>query len=349
MELTLPTAPVALAPGVPSRVPVQVRNPYAQPVTLRLFVARGRAAGWATVDPPTLTLGPGETTEAAVVLCTPPEQPTSSSLVPFSVHVEDAGTGEPAGFASALLTVARPNPVAGSLTPRAERYGWDLRLANDTGISAPLQVTAVLDPPAGSATVQPDAVRLDPGNTAVIAVRARPRRPLIGAPRQFAVVVKVQDAFDAEREPYLTEVATGTRKPRVSSLLATIVAVVLALGATAGIYLLGDDLPLIGKNSKKTPAAAAPTPVTIVKPYAVIDVFSHRGAGGGRADAEAAQQKLATVNMPVRLVDSLSSDVLSDSDGGFWVLLQDGFPSIAAAQTYCDQWRAVAPKCRVTS
>jgi len=53
--------------------------------------------------------------------------------------------------------------------------------------------------------------------------------------------------------------------------------------------------------------------------------------------------------MQLRLVDSLASDVLSDQDGGFWVLLQDGFRSTADAQAYCVQWRTLAPKCQVTS
>ena len=53
--------------------------------------------------------------------------------------------------------------------------------------------------------------------------------------------------------------------------------------------------------------------------------------------------------MPVRLVDSLGSDVLADEGTGFWVLLQDGFASAQAAQAFCTQWRVVAPKCQVTS
>jgi hypothetical protein len=52
--------------------------------------------------------------------------------------------------------------------------------------------------------------------------------------------------------------------------------------------------------------------------------------------------------MPVRLVDSLESEVLADQGAGFWVLLQDGFATPEAAQEFCTRWRVVAPKCRVT-
>ena len=150
VELTLPTAPVALAPGVPTRVPVQVRTPYAQPLSLRAYLARGRASGWATVDPAEFELGPGEVAEIGVVLQTPPSQPPSASLVPFTVHVEEAGSGEPAGFATALLTVALPVPVTGALTARGgRRHAYDLQLTNDTRTPAPLRISATLEPAGG--------------------------------------------------------------------------------------------------------------------------------------------------------------------------------------------------------
>ncbi|WP_433292418.1 hypothetical protein ACQP2F_27950 [Actinoplanes sp. CA-030573] len=352
MELTLPDEPVALAPGVPARVPVRLRNPYAQPLDLRIFMARGRAAAWATVEPSAITLGPGESTEVAVVLRTPPEQPPSSSLVPFTVHAEEAATGEPAGFATALLKVALPNPVTGQLHEKSgTRHAYDLMLSNDTGNAAPLRIVAQLDPPSGSVAVEPDAVLLEPGMTSIVAVKARPSRPFTGSAKPFALVVKATDAYDADREPYLTEVAHGTRKPLVPTLVAGAIVVLLALGATTAIVLNGGGrhklFSLRGKADGAT--AAAVTPATVGRPYALIDVFPHRGADGGKAAAENEKAKLAAQGMPVRLVDSLASDVLSDENGGFYVLLQDGFAGPEQAEAYCAHWRTVAPKCRVTS
>ena len=352
VELTLPAAPVALAPGVPTRVPVQVRNPYPQPVSLRIYLARGRAAGWATIEPPSISLAPGEEATVEVILRPPAQQPPSTSLVPFTVHAEEATTGEPAGFATALLTVALPIPVAGELVTRpGARHAYDLRLTNDTRVPAPIRISAELDPPAGSVTAEPAALQLEPGGAVSVTVRARPARPLMGAPKPYAVVVTVQDAYDPDRSPFLTEVITGTRRPRVSSLVATIGAIALALAATAAIALSGVRLPLPGRH-KATPAPAAveaPSPVTVRRPYALIDVFPHTGADGGKAAAEAARAKLAAQGMPVRLIDSLGSDVLADSGAGFWVLLQDGFGTVSDAEAFCTQWRAVAPKCTVTS
>ena len=355
VELTLPDEPVALAPGVPTRVPVHLRNPYAQPLELRIFVARGRAAGWATIDPEAVSLGPGETAEIAVVLQTPPEQPPSSSLVPFTVHAEEASTGEPAGFATALLKVSRPIPVTGSLVARRERHTYDLWLANDTQTPAPLRITAQLDPPGGSVRVDPDAVLLEPGMRASVSVRAKPARPITGQARSFAVVVKVSDVYDAERDPYLTEYVTGKSKPMVRAVVLGAVAIVVLVATTAIIALQTGGKGLFSGrlfSGRDRGAATAPQnveQVTVKHPYALIEVFPHRGADGGKAAAQAEQAKLAARGMPLRLVDSLASDALSDEDGGFWVLLQDGFSGTQQAQAYCDQWRAVAPKCTVTS
>jgi hypothetical protein len=353
VELTLPDEPVALAPGVPTRVPVQLRNPYAQPLELRIYVARGRAAGWATIEPARLSLRPGETAEVALVLTTPPEQPPSSSLAPFTVHAEEASTGEPAGFATALLKVALPVPVTGSLVARRDKHTYDLWLANETRRPAPLRITAQLDPPSGSVVVEPDAVLLEPGARATIAVRAKPGRPITGQPRSFAVVVKVCDVYDAERPPYLTEVATGKSRPLVRAFVLGTVAIVVLVAATALIALhTGGHGLFTGRLFKardKTAAAPQQAPVaqvTVTRPYALIDVFPH---SSGTAAAQAEQTRLAAAGMPLRLVDSLASDELSDRDGGFWVLLHDGFRSTTEAQTYCAQWRTIAPKCQVTS
>ena len=246
--------------------------------------------------------------------------------------------------------MALPIPVTGELAARLPpRHAYDLRLRNDTQSAAPLRITAELDPPGGSITVRPDAVMLEPGMATTVSVRAKPTKPLIGTPKPFAVEVKVRDAYDAERPPYLTEVAAGTRKPRVPSLVAGIAAVLLALGATAAIALSDVRIPLPGRRQADKTPTNAPTPVTVSRPYALIDVFPHRGADGGKADADAALGRLTGAGMPVRLVDSLSSDVLADRGSGFWVLLQDGFASAAEAETYCTRWRPVAPKCAVTT
>jgi hypothetical protein len=352
LELRLGPTPVALAPGVATRLPVELHNPAPGPVTVRVSMARGRAAGWAHVEPADVTVEGGGTAAVEVVLEAPAGQPPSASLVPFTVHAVETATGEPAGFATGLLTVAVPVPVVGDLVARDGRpHAFDLRLANESAAPAPVRVTAELDPPAGGVTVEPGAVQIEAGESVTVAVRARPARPLLGTPKPYFVVVAVTDAHDPGRPPLLTATGTGTRRPRVANWMAGTAAIVLALAATVAVALSGVRLPLPGSKraAPPAPATSAPAVFTVSRPYALIEVFPHRGDDSGRAAAEAARVRLAGAGMPVKLVDSRASEVLADGGAGLWVLLQDGFPTAEAAQAFCTQWRAVAPKCAVTA
>jgi hypothetical protein len=357
VEVTLPSTPVALAPGVPTRVPVELSNPFGPEVTVRVVLARGRAAGWAVGEPVGATIEPGGTATVELVLQAPADQPPSAALVPFSVAAQEWSTGEPAGFGTGLLTVALPVPVTGAMIKRAgQAHVYDLRLVNESNRPAGVRISTKLDPPLGTATVEPAAAQLEPGGSVMVAIKAKPARPPFGGPKPYAVVVAVNDAADLDRPPLLSEVGTGVRRPRVANWAAATIAIVVALGATAAVFLSGVHLPAIGRNRTQATApapvsAAVPTvaPVTITKPYALVDVLVQRGADNGQAAAEAERAKLAAQGMPVRLVDSRASDVLAGTGPGFWVLLQDGFTTVDAATAFCTQWRSVAPKCRVTA
>ncbi|MEV6634650.1 hypothetical protein AB0M54_28275 [Actinoplanes sp. NPDC051470] len=353
LELTLQPTPVALAPGVATRVPVELHNRNAAPIAVRVGVARGRASGWAYVEQPDIVVAGGRTETVEVILAPPADQPPSTSMVPFTVQATESGTGEPAGFATGLLTVAIPIPVVGTMTERPKaRTTYDLTLVNEGAVAAPVRVNAELDPPAGHISATPAAVRLEPGQSVTVTITAKPARPFMGTPRPYFVVAEVLDADDPDRPPLLTATSKGTRKPRVATWAAATVAIVLALGATAAVAFSGIRIPLPGSRRGDSPPPAAATPpaaVTIARPYALVDVFPHKGDDGGKGAAEAARQRLATAGMPVKLVDSLQSNDLADQGTGFWVLLQDGFPSPEAAQQFCAQWKPIAPKCAVTT
>jgi hypothetical protein len=177
----------------------------------------------------------------------------------------------------------------------------------------------------------------------------------MGTPKPYFVVVAVDDANDPDRPALQKATGSGTRKPRVANRTASAAAVVLAVGATAAVAFSVVRLPSPTDRHVAPPpaasasAAGAVAATTVGRPYVMIDVFPHRGPDGSRAAAEAARTRLADAGMPVRLVDSLASDVLADEGAGFWVLLQDGFISAEAAQAYCTQWKLVAPKCTVTA
>jgi hypothetical protein len=352
LEVSLGSTPVSLAPGVATRVPVELHNRSPVPVAVRMSMARGRVAGWAYVEPADVTVDGGGTAAVEVVLEAPAGQPPTTSLMPFTVHAVETATGAPAGFATGLLSVAVPVPVVGDLVARGDAaHVFDLHLANRSEAPAPVRIAAELDPPVGGVAVEPGTVRLEPRGSVTAVVRARPRRPLLGTPRPYVVAVAVTDANDPDRPALLTVTGTGTRRPRITNRMAGVAAIVTALAATAAVALSGVRLPLPGRTRATPPGSAAPAPavVTVGRPYALIDVFPQRGDDGGWVAAEAARSRLAGAGMPVKLVDSLTSDVLADGGGGFWVLLQDGFATADAAQAFCARWKVVAPKCAVTA
>jgi hypothetical protein len=78
----------------------------------------------------------------------------------------------------------------------------------------------------------------------------------------------------------------------------------------------------------------------------LVAVFPQSG-GAGRAAADQELARLTAAGMPVRLVDSTRSDQVADGRDGLFVLLQDGFASVADAEAYCDRFRATAPACNV--
>jgi hypothetical protein len=67
----------------------------------------------------------------------------------------------------------------------------------------------------------------------------------------------------------------------------------------------------------------------------------------GKASLDDTLGRLQVAGVPARLVDSRESDVLADGEEGtgFWVVLQDGFPDVAAAQAACELHRDIAPAC----
>ena len=118
----------------------------------------------------------------------------------------------------------------------------------------------------------------------------------------------------------------------------------LTLLAATGAVLFAGRIDLWPGGGGKSPGT--PEQVRVTKPYALVEVFPRR-EGAGRAEADAALARLTAAGMPVRLVDSTQSPDVADGPGGLFVLLQDGFPSVEQAQAYCNQFRAVAPRCDV--
>lgn len=351
VEIAVPQTPVALAPGEETRVRIEVCNRSTASISLRLSVARSRAGAWSHTDPPLVELAPGDCTALDVVFRPPGNVLPSPTLQPFTVQAEDVRYGVMAGRATGLLTVAAPERLGAVLTREPPDDGrparYRLRLSNRGDSPLTLRLEPTVEPSGGQVTVDPVVVDVPRGETVTVQVRVRPRIHLVGSDTPYAVSVSCRDAAAAEDAPPLATVeGTGTAGPRLGRAPAAVLTVTLLVLVAAGAVVLGGLIDLPGRQRTAPPKTTAPT-VDVQRPYALVDVFPRQDGPAGRPAAEATLARLTAAGMPVRLVDSTATEVVADGQGGLWVLLQDGFSSIAETRAYCDQYRMVAPKCDV--
>jgi hypothetical protein len=205
-----------------------------------------------------------------------------------------------------------------------------------------VRIETELHPPRGRASARPSVVDVPRGGTATSRVQVRLRRPPIGSPAPYAVVVACHDAAAADGDgPLVTAEQTGTIRPRIGLRAATALAVVLLVLVVGGALVIGGQPRWPGARDRTQTTTPVPPPAGEVRaPYALLEVYPRQE----RTAAEAALARLSAAGAPARLVDGAASSVVGDE---VLVILQDGLRSIADAQAYCDRIRAVAPKCTV--
>lgn len=348
VEIGVPQTPVTLLPGVETRVRVQVHNRATAAVSVRLSVARSRTGAWSHIDPSTVELPPGESAPVDVIFRPPTNALPTSTLLPFTVQAEDLRYGMTAGRATGLLTVGAPQLLDATLTRDAAggtiRYTLSLGNRGETPLT--LRLEPRINPPSGQIELSPVAVEV-PGRQSVTAlVRVRPRVQLVGSTTPYTISVVCRDAAASDGLPPLATVEeAGVARPRVGRTQATVLATTLLVLVTVAVVLLG--LGGLPGRARQASAKASPTVRDVRRPYALIDVFPRQDGPGGKAGAEAVLARLTQAGMPVRLVDSTTSDEVADGQAGLWVLLQDGMSTVAEVRQYCDRYRLLAPKCDI--
>jgi hypothetical protein len=355
VEIQIPQAPIAIVPGQETRVTVELRNLASTPVSLRLSLGRSRAGAWAQVEPAATALAAGDHAAVEVVFRPPASMAPSATVQPFTVQADDIQYGGTAGRATGLLTVTAAQRLAATLAPDPPQRGgasFQLELGNRTNTPLTLRLTARLDPANGQITVEPSVIEVPAGQTATARVTTRPRARPVGSAASYVLTVDCADASaEPSAAPLATVESTITVAPWVGRKPATVLATALLVLVTTGAVLLSGRLADLLRGSTppgtKPPPPAAATHVR--RPYALLDVFPRQDGPAGRQAAEAALARLTAAGMPVRLVDSTTSDVVADAQGGLWVLLHDGLASVNDARAFCDRYRTVAPKCEVVA
>jgi hypothetical protein len=243
VEISVPQAPVALAPGTETRVPVGVCNRSQSPISLRLSVARSRAGAWAYADPQVVDLAPGDRAGIDVIFQPPAELAPTSTLQPFTVQADDLANGVTAGRATGLLAVAPQRRLTATLTREwGHRRGiveCRLSLTNLADAPLTLSIESRVQPPGATVVITPAALDVSARQTVGAHVRLRPRLPLIGAPRRYAMSISCRDAAATDAPPLATVADSGTVTPPLTPRTAILLAVVVLVIAVVCALRLG--------------------------------------------------------------------------------------------------------------
>jgi len=192
---SLQAASVAVTPGEDAVVEVRVRNTGHVVDVLHVEVV-GEAAAWAVVEPPSLSLFPGNDQTVVVRFRPPVAADGPAGAVPFGVRVRSQE--DPAGSVveEGVLEVASFLAISAELQPRTSRgrKGAVHELAVDNrGTRAVAVEVAGVDPDANLLfAVEPPALEVPPNSAAFVKVRLRAAHPFrkgTSLTRMFNVVV----------------------------------------------------------------------------------------------------------------------------------------------------------------
>jgi hypothetical protein len=130
-----------------------------------------------------------------------------------------------------------------------------------------------------------------------------------------------------------------TRAVAAVAVIATVLAVVLLVA-----WFRPEWFPFLDRAV--APAASGTAPAAVRRPYVMVDSYPQLDPAD-RTAADASLARLTAAGLPVRLVDSKTSDDIADGTNGFWVVLRDGFASADEANAFCARYQSVTPRCEV--
>lgn len=277
---------VAVTPGDEASVDIRVRNTGTVVDVLHVEVV-GDAAAWATVEPPSASLFPGQDQTVTVRFRPPLSADGPSGQVPFGVRVRSQEDPSGSVVEEGVLEVASFLAVSAELQPRTSRgrKGAVHELAIDNRGTRPVSVTvAGVDPDANLLiAVEPPALEVPANSAAFVKVKLRAAHPFrkgTSLTRMFNVVVT--DAGGAE-QPLAVAAGMMVQEETFPRWLrrALFWAVLGLLALLLFWFTLGKPVvESAAKEAVEEEAAGGPT---------IADPASGGGSGGGAAgggDAE---------------------------------------------------------------
>lgn len=354
LSLTLQETTVEVVAGGSTPVPVLVENRGPSPVRVVLELG-GRAAAWLHLADATASdvpLGPGESRTLTLRLSPPRGAAVPGQLLAFRVRAAVRDDPAASAVATGLVLISAPVPVTARLEPTSARttsashHVVELTTEDPTGVLVTLRGGTTVS--GATVTVDPVAVRVEPGGPARAAVTVRPRHPALRSREHVFEVVWETDGTDGLARGTLGGrlVQPPVLPPVVAVVLA--VALVLLLGSTAaalwpersgaGASAAVDGTPQPPDGAPPPPpAAGADVPVVVHSQFKAPD-----DPEGSRADA--AQRGAALRLPPGARVEVVDSSTVQWVDG-YWLVVVRGLGDRAAAD-FCRTPPAGVGSCR---
>jgi len=192
---SLSSAVPTVEPGGETQIVVTVRNTGAVVDQFAIEVL-GDAAAWSVVEPPVLSLFPGNEGTATVLLRPPRASSMLAGSVPFAVRVRSKEDPQGSVAEEGIIEIGHFDDLAAELVPRTTRGRRKavVDLAIDNRGNIPLNaMVQVVDPDAALRfEARPPAVVAEPGTATFSKVEIRPKaRFLRGSPRTHPFQVLV--------------------------------------------------------------------------------------------------------------------------------------------------------------
>ncbi len=285
-SVTLVTPAVAVEPGQAVSVEIHVRNTGSVVDEFALDVL-GDSAGWAIVDPPTLSLFPGAEGTAKVVFRPPRAATTPAGLVPFGLrarsHEDPAGSAVEEGSVEVGSFL---EPYA-ELVPRTSRGSTsgshDLAVDNRGNARLSAEIEATDADRNLKFDVKPPAVVVDPGMAGFARIKVSPvKRFWRGQPktRPFQLFVTPEGGQPITIDGTLLQ--ESVLPPWFMKALIALIGLLIAL-VLIWLLLLKPSIESAASEAVASPLASLKADVNSALSAAGLPTMPANGGGGGGA------------------------------------------------------------------
>jgi hypothetical protein len=244
VSASLDESTVTLEPGSEAALPVQVLNSGTTVEEVRFEVV-GPCAGWAAVEPESMSLYPGASGTATITLHPPRSSSIMPGETPLGLRVVPTSDAAEAVVPERSVEILPFSDVTSEIVPRASHSAWrgrhEVAVDNRGNTHISVELEAREETERARLVFEPQELNIPPGEAKFAKLRVRPvNRVWRGAPvtHPFQVLV-TQRPLGQAPEPPMPVVLDGTYEQEAilpTWLPRVLIAAVLLLGLLAGLW-----------------------------------------------------------------------------------------------------------------